>query len=81
MKLLSVFLLTFIAVPSHAITWEEFWKPFRSDNYYYYPRTYYPRQQYQICKKEIYREEYIPGDRWNPGYVRRWTEVKEIPCY
>ena len=32
------------------------------------------------CFKEVYREEYIPGTRSNPGRVRRWTEEVEIPC-
>ena len=32
------------------------------------------------CFKEVYREEYIPGTRANPGRVRRWTEKVEIPC-
>ena len=34
----------------------------------------------RVCYKEIYREEYIPGTRNNPGRVRRWTETKEVPC-
>ena len=32
------------------------------------------------CFKEVYREEYIPGTRTNPGRVRRWTENIEVPC-
>ena len=32
------------------------------------------------CFKEVYREEYIPGTRSNPGRVRRWTEKVEVPC-
>lgn len=32
------------------------------------------------CYKTVYREEYIPGTRENPGYVRRHTEKKEIRC-
>lgn len=32
------------------------------------------------CYKDVYREEYIPGTRENPGYVRRYTEKKEIAC-
>ena len=34
----------------------------------------------KVCYKEVYREEYIPGTRDNPGRVRRWTETKKIPC-
>lgn len=32
------------------------------------------------CYKTVYREEYIPGTRRNPGYVRTHTDKKEIPC-
>jgi len=32
------------------------------------------------CYKDVYREEYIPGTRESPGYVRRFTKKKEIPC-
>ena len=34
----------------------------------------------RTCYKEVYREEYIPGTRDNPGRVRRWTETKKVPC-
>ena len=32
------------------------------------------------CFKEVYREEYIPGTRNNPGQVRRWVDNVEVPC-
>ena len=32
------------------------------------------------CYKEVYREEYIPGTKRNPGYVRRWTDRRRVPC-
>ena len=28
----------------------------------------------------MYREEYVPGTRNNPGQVRRWVENVEVPC-
>ena len=34
----------------------------------------------RTCYKDVYREEYTPGTRNNPGRVRRWTEQKEVPC-
>ena len=34
----------------------------------------------RTCYKEVYREEYVPGTKDNPGRVRRWTEIKEVPC-
>ena len=34
----------------------------------------------RTCYKEVYREEYVPGTRRNPGYIRRWTDKKKVPC-
>ena len=33
------------------------------------------------CFREVYREQYHPGTRGRPGYVRRWTENQEVPCW
>ena len=32
------------------------------------------------CTRTEYREEYIPGTRSNPGYVRNYEVDVEIPC-
>jgi len=32
------------------------------------------------CYNTVYREEYIPGTRTNPGRVRRWNEQVETAC-
>ena len=32
------------------------------------------------CYETVYREEYIPGSRGNPGRVRTWNERIEVPC-
>ena len=32
------------------------------------------------CFKNVYREEYVPGNATSTGYVRTWTESKEVPC-
>tara|TARA_Y100001968_G_C19345732_1_gene711941 strand:+ start:837 stop:1211 length:375 start_codon:yes stop_codon:yes gene_type:complete len=34
----------------------------------------------KTCTRNEYREEYIPGTREDPGYVRRWEETVEVPC-
>ena len=34
----------------------------------------------RTCYKDVYREEYVPGTRNNPGRVRRWTDREEVPC-
>ena len=32
------------------------------------------------CFRDEYREEYVPGTKDRPGYVRNWTEKVEIAC-
>ena len=34
----------------------------------------------RVCYKEVWREEYVPGNRHRRGYVRRWKDVKRIRC-
>ncbi len=36
--------------------------------------------QQTSCYETVYREEYIPGTRNNPGRVRRWNERVEVEC-
>jgi len=71
------FLLLLLATPAQSITWNEFWKPFNNGTYYHRPVYHYPQR---ICTKYVYRETYVPGDRWNPGYVRSWRERVQVPC-
>ena len=42
-----------------------------------YSQPGYSRQ----CFRNVYREQYVPGTQGRPGYVRRWNERKEVPCY
>ena len=34
----------------------------------------------QTCWKSVYKEEYVPGTRENPGYVTSSNEYIEVPC-
>ena len=34
----------------------------------------------RTCTRNEYREEYIPGTRKDPGYVKKWEETVEVPC-
>ena len=34
----------------------------------------------QTCWRSVYREEYVPGTRNNPGYVTSWEEDIQVPC-
>jgi len=75
MKFLPLFLLTLLSFPAQAITWKEFWEPFRSERHYHYHPRYIP-----MCNVRVYHEEYIPGNRYRSGYVRTWTEWERVPC-
>jgi len=75
---MKIFLLlipfSFLPMPATAITWKEFWEPFK------YERPPYYRRYIPMCSQRIIHEEYIPGDRWRSGYVKRWSEVITVPC-
>jgi hypothetical protein len=32
------------------------------------------------CFRDEYREQYVPGTRDTPGYVKTWSETVAIPC-
>ena len=34
----------------------------------------------QTCWRSVYKEEYVPGTRKNPGYVTSWEEDIQVPC-
>ena len=48
--------------------------PVRAD--YYQPGG----TQQTSCYETEYREEYVPGTKANPGYIRRYNERIEVPC-
>lgn len=75
MKFLLLLPLTLLSLPAQAITWREFWEPFQTEVYIYERPSPPP-----MCRRRVYREQYIPGNQWNPGYVRRWYDVVNQPC-
>ncbi len=34
----------------------------------------------RTCTRDEYREEYVPGTKNSPGYVKSWSETIEVPC-
>ena len=42
---------------------------------------YYGGTYQEMCYKNVYREQYVPGSYGRPGYVRRWNDRKQVPCY
>ena len=35
----------------------------------------------ELCFREEVREEYVPGNHYRRGYVRRWKEKVSVPCH
>jgi hypothetical protein len=79
MKYLIFLSVIFTISPSYAITWDQFWRPFRYGGYYtnYYPRYYGYNGN---CKREIFREEVVSGEGRVEPYVRTFKEVQYYPC-
>ena len=48
--------------------------PARAD--YYQPGG----TQQTACYETVYREEYVPGTKDSPGFVRRYNERVTVPC-
>lgn len=76
MKYLTFLFIIFIASPSYAVTWNQFWRPFRNGGYY---TNYYPRY-YGNCRREVFREEVVSGEGRMEPYVRTFKEVEYYPC-
>ena len=74
MKLLALPLILLAAAPAQALTWNEFWEPFDGGHYHHHRR--YPAR----CEVVVEYEQWVPGNRWRPGYLRRWSEIEYRPC-
>jgi hypothetical protein len=84
MKFLPFLLLAFLSSPAKAITWGEFWEPFRSDEHHHHHYDY-GHHHVPMCRRKLYNEEYVPGyytrhGHLVGGYVRRWYEWVSVPC-
>jgi hypothetical protein len=78
MKLLIFLSAILIASPVEAITWDEFWKPFKGG--YYSSPSYYTPRYYRNCRREVFRQEVVSGDGRIEPYVRTFKEVEYYPC-
>ncbi len=61
----SIFSILFICTVSTSIQADEYQRGYSSS---------------RTCTRNEYREEYIPGTRTDPGYVKNWEETVEVPC-
>jgi len=80
MKFLPILFLTLLPIPAQAITWKEFWEPFANAETHYHHRHYHHKHYYAVCTERVYYEEYVPGNYWRSGYVRRWYETVTVSC-
>ena len=61
----TIFSILFICTGTTSILADEYQRGFSSS---------------RTCTRNEYREEYIPGTRKDPGYVKKWEETVEVPC-
>ena len=61
----TIFLMLLICTGSTTILADEFQRGYSTS---------------RTCTRNEYREEYIPGTRQDPGYVKKWEETVEVPC-
>tara|TARA_B100000700_G_C15002661_1_gene837048 strand:- start:727 stop:1137 length:411 start_codon:yes stop_codon:yes gene_type:complete len=61
----TIFSIIFICAGSTSVQADEYQRGFSST---------------RTCTRNEYREEYIPGTRTDPGYVKSWEETVEVPC-
>jgi len=66
MKFTPLLLIPFLSATPAQAGWKEFFQPGWSES--------------EICYKNVYREEYVPGTYNNPGYVETFKDRVEIPC-
>ena len=80
MKLLLASLIALTPVPSLADNFvqdipreNEIWREQSQQQQTGFSRT-------KTCYRTEYREEYVPGTREDPGFIRTFNELIEVPC-
>ena len=66
MKFTPLLLIPFLSATPAQAGWKDFFQPGWSES--------------EICYKNVYSEEYVPGTYNNPGYVDTFKDRVEIPC-
>ena len=85
LALASLMLLSSIALPAQARgpVYDPTRIRYRDTGDYSNYKAYESKGGYareEKCFKRVYREEYIPGDMRNPGYVRSYKKRVSVPC-
>ena len=66
MKFTPLLLIPFLSATPAQAGWKDFFQLGWSES--------------EVCYKNVYREEYVPGTVNNPGYVETFKDRVEIPC-
>lgn len=73
------------ATPAQAITWKEFWEPFKDGHHHHHVHRevhhyHHPAPRRRRCRYKVRRERYIPGDYYHEGYTTWETEIVWRAC-
>jgi len=88
--LASSVLLVGVASPAQAVTWGEFWEPFRG-NHHHHVEHHHHYEAPRKCKREVKIREWVPGyydgsytheggPHYIPGRYRTRRHVRWVPC-
>jgi len=65
------------ASPAQAVTWGEFWEPFREEHHH---NHHHHRPRREMCRYRMEKERWVPGDRYHRGYLTTDTVIVVKPC-
>ena len=74
--LLGITLLSF-ASPVYSLTWQEVLDAVSPDKYDFPANA---KNKHVTCWKKVYWEEYIEGDSYKAGYVKKYRKEIKINC-
>ena len=74
--LLAITLLSF-ASPAYSLTWQEILDAVSLDKYDFPANA---KNKHVTCWKKVYWEEYIEGDSYIAGYVKKYRKEIKINC-
>ncbi len=64
-------------LPAYSLTWKEFFNSMPSDKYNFPANA---KNKNVTCWKKVYWEEYIEGNSYTSGYVKKYRKELKINC-
>ncbi len=71
------FLSLFFTFPSFSLTWKEIFESLKNESYNFPENATNKRV---TCWKKVYWEEYVEGNKIDPGYVNSFKKEIKIDC-